>query len=121
MIGTGILVSADGTITTETYELEHLKDTVVHITSAERNRWNDTYTKTEADSLIESKKNKDLIVTYAEGSTFGVTHDTAEIYEAVQNGTTVYFRKGTELLNLMEITQDYATFFMFYMNMEGKP
>ena len=71
--------------------------------------------------VIENKKDKDLIVTYAEGSTFGVTHSTEEIYEAIQNGTTVYFQKGTELLNLMEITQDYATFFMFYMNMEGKP
>lgn len=71
--------------------------------------------------LIENKKEKDLIVTYAEGSTFGVTHSSAEIYEAIQNGTTVYFQKGTELLNLMEITQDYATFFMFYINMEGKP
>lgn len=73
------------------------------------------------DTAITNKKDKDLIVTYAEGSTFGVTHSTEEIYEAIQNGTSVYFQKGTELLNLMEITQDYATFFMFYMNMEGKP
>ena len=57
VIGTGILISADGTITNETYELEHLKDTVVHITSAERNRWNDTYTKTETDGLLEAKAN----------------------------------------------------------------
>ena len=131
-VGTSILISADGTITNESYELEHLKDTTIHITSAERNRWNDTYTKTETDGLLDAnisyvdgavnnKKDKDLIVTYAEGSTFGVTHSTEEIYEATQNGTTVYFQKGTELLNLMEITQDYATFFMFYMNMEGKP
>ena len=69
----------------------------------------------------ENKKDKDLIVTYAEGSTFGVTHSAQEIHEAVQNGTTVYFQKGTELLNLMEITSDYATFFMFYVNMDGKP
>lgn len=73
------------------------------------------------NTAITNKKNKDLIVTYAEGSTFGVTHSTQEIYEAVQNGTTVYFQKDTELLNLMEITPNYATFFMFYMNMEGKP
>lgn len=53
VIGTGILISADGTITNENYELEHLKDTVIHITSAERNRWNDTYTKTEIN-LLES-------------------------------------------------------------------
>jgi hypothetical protein len=73
------------------------------------------------DAAITNKKDKDLIITYTEGSTFRVTHSTQEIYEAVQNGTTVYFQKGTELLNLMEITEDYATFFMFYMSMEGKP
>ena len=58
VMGTGILVSADGTITTETYQLEHLKDTTIHITSAERNRWNDTYTKTETDGLLEVIENK---------------------------------------------------------------
>ena len=121
VIGTGVLINAEGNITTETYQLEHLKDTVIHITSAERNRWNDTYTKAETDTLLEAKKNKDLIVTYQSGSTFGVTHSSGEIYEAVQNGTTVYFQKNTELLNLMEITEDYATFFMFYMSMDGKP
>ena len=39
VMGTGILISADGTITTETYKLGHLEDTVIHITSAERNKW----------------------------------------------------------------------------------
>lgn len=62
VIGTGILISADGTITNETYELEHLKDTVVHITSAERNRWNDTYTKTETDGLLEAKANNENVL-----------------------------------------------------------
>jgi DNA polymerase-1 len=33
-----------------------------------------------------NKKDRDLIVTYTEGSTFGVTHSTREIDEAVQNG-----------------------------------
>jgi hypothetical protein len=61
VIGTGILISADGTITNETYELEHLKDTVVHITSAERNRWNDTYTKTEADNLLNTKASMEYV------------------------------------------------------------
>ena len=56
VIGTGILIGADGTITSETYELEHLKDTVIHITSAERNRWNDTYTKTETEEYIDNKE-----------------------------------------------------------------
>ena len=40
VIGTGILVGADGTITTETYQLEHLTDTIIHITAAEREKWN---------------------------------------------------------------------------------
>jgi hypothetical protein len=57
IIGTGILVSADGTITSETYQLAHLTDSTIHITSAERNRWNDTYTKTETDSQIANLVN----------------------------------------------------------------
>ena len=57
VVGTGILIGADGTITQEAYQLDHLKDTIIHITSAERNRWNDTYTKTEADNLLNAKAN----------------------------------------------------------------
>jgi hypothetical protein len=57
VVGTGILVSADGIITQEAYSLEHLKDTIIHITSAERNRWNDTYTKIETDTLLKNKAN----------------------------------------------------------------
>ena len=52
-IGTGILIGADGTITPETYQLSHLSDTIIHITSAERNRWNDTYTKTEIEDYVK--------------------------------------------------------------------
>ena len=62
VIGTGILISADGTITTETYQLGHLTDTVAHITSTERNRWNDTYTKTEADNLFSIPTEYDAII-----------------------------------------------------------
>lgn len=61
-IGTGILIDADGTITAETYQLEHLTDTVVHITSAERNRWNDTYTIAEVDNLFNTPKEYDAII-----------------------------------------------------------
>ncbi len=73
------------------------------------------------NEAITNKKNKDIIVTYEKGSNFNVTHSSQEIYEAVQNGTTVYFQKDAELLELMEVTSSYATFFMFYMTMEGKP
>lgn len=61
VMGTGILIGTDGTITTENYQLGHLTDNVIHITSAERNRWNDTYTKTEADSLLEAKANQEAV------------------------------------------------------------
>lgn len=54
VIGTGILISADGTITNETYELEHLKDTVIHITSAERNRWNNMETEDITSEEIQA-------------------------------------------------------------------
>ena len=58
VMGTGVMVDAEGNITNEVYQLEHLTDTVAHITSAERNRWNDTYTKTETDGLLEAIENK---------------------------------------------------------------
>lgn len=62
VVGTGILISADGTITSETYQLAHLTDNTIHITSAERNRWNDTYTKTETDGLLETKANNENVL-----------------------------------------------------------
>jgi hypothetical protein len=83
-MGTGVLIDAEGNISTEVYQLEHLKDTVVHITSAERNRWNDTYTKTETDTLLEAKANVENPVFYGEawftgdvyvGSTSGTNKD----------------------------------------------
>ena len=43
------------------------------------------------------------------------------MYEAFQNGQTVYFQKNLELLNLLEINNDYATFYMYYVTQEGKP
>lgn len=72
------------------------------------------------DELNNIKKDKDIIVTYQEGSNFGVTHSSTEIFNAINNGQTVKFRKGTELLDVLEATADYITFYMFYVNMEGK-
>lgn len=40
VMGTGISIDAEGNITTETYQLAHLKDTTIHITAAEREKWN---------------------------------------------------------------------------------
>ena len=73
------------------------------------------------DAAITVKKNKDIIVTYVEGSTTEVTHDTRDLYDEIMAGTTVYFKKGTELLPVMEADPNYITFFMFYMNMNNKP
>ena len=66
VMGTGILIGADGTITTEVYQLEHLTDVVAHITSAERNRWNDTYTKTETDSFLKAKADNENVLVKTE-------------------------------------------------------
>lgn len=73
------------------------------------------------DAAITTKKNKDIIVTYVEGSHTQVTHDTKDLYNEIMAGTTVYFKKGTELLSVMEADPSYITFFMFYMNMNNKP
>lgn len=54
-VGTGILISADGTITNESYSLEHLTDTTIHITAAEREKWNNTYTKTETEEYVNAR------------------------------------------------------------------
>ena len=73
------------------------------------------------DAAITTKKNADIIVTYAEGSNTTVTHDSRDLYDEIMAGTTVYFKKGTELLSVMEADPSYITFFMFYLNMNNKP
>lgn len=77
--------------------------------------------KIYVDEQLEKTKEKDLIVTYQSGSAFKITHSSEEIFEAINNGRTVKFQKDTELLNILEVTADYATFYMFYVNMNGKP
>ena len=74
----------------------------------------------ELEELIGDKKDKDLIVTYKAGSTSKVTHTVAEINEVVNNGGTVKLQKDAELLNLLEVTADFATFYIIYMNINGK-
>ena len=63
VMGTGILISADGTITTEIYQLGHLTDTTIHITADERTKWNNQYTKEEVDNLVSSKTENMLLKT----------------------------------------------------------
>lgn len=72
------------------------------------------------ENVAIGKKDSDLIVTYLDGSTFSVTHSSEEIYEEINKGRTVKFRKDTELLDVLEATQDYITFYMTYVNMNGK-
>lgn len=62
VMGTGVLIDANGAITTEVFKLAHLTDDIIHITSTERNRWNDTYTKTEADNLFSVPTEYDAII-----------------------------------------------------------
>ena len=62
VIGTGILIDAEGNITNESYQLGHLSDTTIHITADEREKWNGVnldnyYTKTETDELLDTKAN----------------------------------------------------------------
>ena len=72
-------------------------------------------------SDVATKKDKDIIVTYRDGSSYYVTHSSEELYTAFQNGQTIYFQKNLELLNLLEINSDYATFYMYYVTQNGKP
>ena len=112
VMGTGILIGANGAITTETFKLAHLTDDIVHITSAERNRWNDTYTKTETDSLVEAKVNaltesNVLIVNYLNESE--ISHTFEQIMEAVNQGKAVYaLLYGTVYAPLVYVAEDGA-------------
>ena len=56
-MGTGVTIDSGGNIVSETFQLQHLEDTTIHITAAEREKWNNTYSKTETDTLLEAKAN----------------------------------------------------------------
>ena len=74
----------------------------------------------QISNAIENKKEKDLIVTYQNGSKYYATHDVSEIKEAADNGRTVKFLKDGEFLDLLEATKDFATFYIVYINMNNK-
>ena len=74
----------------------------------------------EKTASLEEKKDKDLIVTQLNGSKYYATHSVAEIQEAINEGRTVYFQKDGELLHLLEVTPDFATFYIFYVNTNNK-
>ena len=74
----------------------------------------------EVNTSLDVKKEKDLIVTYKNGSSSIATHYVSEILDAVNNGRTVMFQKTGELLHLLEVTPDFATFYIIYLNMNNK-
>ena len=74
----------------------------------------------EKSELAETKKDKDLIITYLNGSHYYATHYVTDVVDAVNAGRTVYFQKDGELLHLLEVTPDFATFYIFYMNINNK-
>ena len=76
-------------------------------------------TKEYVTTSIENKKEKDLIVTRNQTGS-RVTHSVAEMMEAFNEGTTIKFQEKGKLLNLLEITSDFATFYIIYMNINGK-
>ena len=80
----------------------------------------DIATEEYVTSLVETKKDKDIIVTYRDNRQQYATHTVAQILAAVENGGSVYFQKDAELLQLLEVTQDYATFYIIYLNMNNK-
>ena len=68
----------------------------------------------------EYAKEKDLIVTFQAGGKRYSTHSVAEINEAVAEGRTVKFLQDGEYLDLLEVTADFATFYIFYVNINNK-
>lgn len=79
-MGTGVVIGANGTITTEAFKLAHLEDTVIHITSAERNKWDgiseNALTKTAQiltnEELNQVRNNLKFIGKNVEGQTFTI-------------------------------------------------
>ena len=63
-----------------------------------------------------NKKDKDLIVTFADDSKTTATHTSQEIYEAIQNGTTVYFNNGGTNFNYLEGLPSIVTFYNCFYN-----
>lgn len=74
----------------------------------------------QISNSVSTRKEKDLIVTYQDTNNYYISHTIDQINEAVNNGRTVYFKKDAELLSLLEITKNYATFYICYVNMNGK-
>ena len=74
----------------------------------------------ELAQKTSNSKDKDLIVTYKDSGNRAATHSVAEIKNAFENGRSVIFVKQGENLNLLEVTDDFATFYIVYINQNNK-
>lgn len=91
-------------------------------TSLSRSGHNHTAYETKEDSqlkyteLSSGKKNKDLIVTFADDTKTTSTHTSEEIYAVVNEGTTVYFNNGGTNFRYLEGASSVATFYTNYFD-----
>ena len=74
----------------------------------------------ELAQKASNSKDKDLIVTYKDSGNRTSTYSVAEIKNAFENGRSVIFVKQGENLNLLEVTDDFATFYIVYINQNNK-
>lgn len=76
VVGTGILIGADGSVSNENYQLAHLNDDTIHITATEREKWNGSLLKVEQtltdDELAQVRRNLKFIGKDVEGQQFTI-------------------------------------------------
>jgi len=68
------------------------------------------------DELSTEKKDKDIIVTYADSTRTTTTHTSQEIYAAINEGTTVYFNNGGTNFHYLEGAPSVVNFYNCFYN-----
>ena len=68
------------------------------------------------DELSSEKKDKDIIVTYADSTRTTTTHTSQEIYAAINEGTTVYFNNGGTNFHYLEGASSVVNFYNCFYN-----
>ena len=114
VIGTGVLIDADGNITNDTYQLGHLKDTTIHITAAEREKWNGITNLTIPTNLLNGTPEGTLrgINTLAESDSYTMGVNAF----AIGNGTKASGKnsfasgQGVEATGSYSHAEGYSTF-----------
>lgn len=101
VIGTGISIDAQGNITTETYQLAHLKDKTIHITAAEREKWNSVPNNLLNGSVAGSLRG---INTLAESDSYTIGNNAF----AIGNGTKASGKNSFASGQNSEATGSYA-------------